>query len=64
MSAPCSVNWYWLLVRLPPIRIGGGFWRKTRMPVTFASCGRSFWMMSSGDWSRSRRGFNVAKTIP
>jgi len=37
MSGLCSVNWYRLFERRPPIRIGGGFWRKTWIPGMAAS---------------------------
>ncbi len=64
VSEPCRVYWYWLLVSWPPIRIGGGFWRKARMPGTAASFGRS----ASTTWSalrrRSERGLSRMKTTP
>ena len=39
-----SVNWYKLFVSWPPIRIGGGFCRKTRIPGMAANFGLSSWM--------------------
>ena len=47
MSGLDSVNWYRLLLDWPPIRIEGGFWRKTRMPGILFNFGCNSWIMSS-----------------
>ena len=46
------------------MRIGGGFWRKARMPGTRASFGRSSPMTWSAVSSRCERGFNRMKMRP
>ena len=64
MSESCSVYWYWLLVGLPPMRIGGGICRKARMPGTFANCGRSSATIWSAVFLRCPRGFSCARMMP
>ena len=37
VSGLCRVNWYWLLVSVPPMRIDGRFCMNILMPGTFAN---------------------------
>ena len=59
VSGLCRVNWYWLLVSCPPIRMRGRFCMKTRMPGIAASLGRSSWMISSAPKATLRPGLET-----